>query len=481
MEKLPDTTLAGHLITSARARWDCTAIADSGGSSLSYGQTLTQAAGIAGWLFNARPAEPRIGVYLPACISAALINYGITLAGKTAVNLNFTSGQQNCRLAIEKCGLKTILTTRTFLERLSLQASPEMVQLEDLPSADKVPILEPSAPISPDSSACILFSSGSTGVPKGIELTHWNILTNAEGLALRIPPQHDDCMLGVLPFFHSFGYTFALWFPVLHGIRAVYHATPTDAKIIGDLAERHRTTYFISTPSFCQQYVSKIEPQKFSTLKYILVGAEKLRESVARNFTEHFGITLLAGYGCTELGPGVAVNTPREAKPGSVGRPLAGIEVRIAHPETLQPLPIGEEGMILINGPSRMPGYFDSPELTAQAIRDGFYITGDLGYLDADGYLYLTDRLARFSKIGGEMVPHLRIEEAVSELTPSFVTGVPDDRRGERLVLLFTNAERSSRNHLQTIVPLRHPPALDSQAGRHSSRARYPRPPHRQD
>jgi acyl-[acyl-carrier-protein]-phospholipid O-acyltransferase/long-chain-fatty-acid--[acyl-carrier-protein] ligase len=200
----------------------------------------------------------------------------------------------------------------------------------------------------------------------------------------------------------------------------------------------------LSTPTFCQQYAGKIAPHQFSSLRYILVGAEKLRDSVARQFRDHFGIELLAGYGCTELGPGVAVSTPAESRPGSVGRPLDGIEIRIADPDTLETLPRGQQGMILVNGPSRMPGYYGAPELTRQAIRNGFYVTGDLGYLDEDGFLYVADRLARFSKLAGEMVPHLPIEEALSDLTPSFVAGVPDERRGERLVLLYTNPETTA-------------------------------------
>jgi acyl-[acyl-carrier-protein]-phospholipid O-acyltransferase/long-chain-fatty-acid--[acyl-carrier-protein] ligase len=386
--------------------------------------------------------EPNIGVYLPASVPAAIANYAVTLSGKAAVNLNFTLGAANCQAAIDRCELRTIFSSRAFLAKCGLTPLPEMVFPEDM--AQTGAAVESVPETNPDSAACIVFSSGSTGIPKGIELTHWNIVANAEGLASRIPPSPDDCMLGVLPFFHSFGYTFALWFPVLQGIRAAYHGSPTDARTIGELAEAHKATYFLSTPTFCQQYAQKIERRQFATLKYILVGAEKLRDSVANAFSAQFGIELLAGYGCTELGPGVAINTPWESKPGSVGRPLEGIEVRIVDPDRYDPLPVGKQGMILIDGPSRMPGYYQSPELTALAIRDGFYITGDLGYVDEDGFLYVTDRVARFSKVGGEMVPHLRIEEEISDMTLSFVTGVPDSRRGERLVLLYTNAETTA-------------------------------------
>jgi acyl-[acyl-carrier-protein]-phospholipid O-acyltransferase/long-chain-fatty-acid--[acyl-carrier-protein] ligase len=442
LKKGPETTLGNRLREVARAAPDRQAIADSSGRRLTYGQVLQQAEQLANWLIAERPTEVNIGVYLPSSVAAAIANYAITLAGKVAVNLNFTAGEQYCRAAIAVCGLQTIFTSRAFLTKLGSEPFAEMVFLEDLPT-EASPAKSVVAP-DPDATACVLFSSGTTGVPKGIQLTHWNILANAEGLRARIPPDATDCVLGVLPFFHSFGYTFALWFPVLCGLRAAYHANPTDARIIGELAEKHKATYFLSTPTFCQQYARKIPPHQFSTLRYILVGAEKLRDSIAREFKDHFGTELLAGYGCTELGPGVAISTPAESRPGSVGLPLDGIAVRIADPDTLGPLPCGRQGMILVNGPSRMPGYYKAPELTRQVLHDEFYVTGDLGYVDEDGFLYVTDRIARFSKLAGEMVPHLPIEEAVSDLTPSFVTGVPDKARGERLVLVYTNTETTA-------------------------------------
>jgi acyl-[acyl-carrier-protein]-phospholipid O-acyltransferase / long-chain-fatty-acid--[acyl-carrier-protein] ligase len=435
-------TLGQRLRSIAQATPDRQAIADSSGCVLTYREVLHQAEHLADWLATARASETNIGVFLPSGTGAAVANYAITLAGKVAINLNFTVGELHCRAAIELCGLQTIFTSSAFLTKLGLGSVEEMVFLEDLRAEGNRPrfVANPG----PDSTACILFSSGTTGVPKGIQLTHWNILANAEGLAARIPPSASDCLLGVLPFFHSFGYTFALWFPVLYGMRAAYHGNPTDARTVGDLAEKYKATYFLSTPTFCQQYARKLARHQFTSLKYILVGAEKLRDSVAREFKNHFGIELLAGYGCTELGPGVAINTPAESRPGSVGRPLKGIEIRIADPDTLEPLPAGQQGMILVNGPSRMPGYYRAPELTRQAIHEGFYVTGDLGYVDQDGFLYVTDRVSRFSKLAGEMVPHLPIEEAISELTQSFVAGVPDDLRGEHLVLLYTNAEATA-------------------------------------
>jgi len=272
-------TLGQRLRAIAHAEPDREAIADSSGCVLTYGQVLERAEQLVHWLTTERAAERNIGVYLPSSTVAALANYAITLAGKVAVNLNFTVGEQHCRAAVEVCGLQTIFTSRAFLAKLGIEPMAEMVFVEDLRTEGNGATSVPHS--GPDSTACILFSSGTTGVPKGIQLTHWNILANAAGLAARLPPSASDCLLGVLPFFHSFGYTFALWFPVLYGIRAAFHGNPTDARTIGELAEKYKTTYLLSTPTLCQQYARKLPPHQFASLKYVLVGAEKLRDSIA--------------------------------------------------------------------------------------------------------------------------------------------------------------------------------------------------------
>lgn len=465
--KTDESTLIHRMVEVARGQWDNPAVADSSQKRLSYGEVLTESLLLSEWLRrNTGVDEQIIGIFLAAGMGAAIANFAITLAARTAVNLNFAAGEQVARLAAEQCNLKTILTSKIFLQRAALPQWPEMVFLEDIyaqltnldreqasRNAREAPLSQLAKDVAPDSTACILFSSGSTGIPKGAELTHWNILANAAGLAAKIAPVAGDCVLGTLPFFHSFGYTFVLWFPLLEGVRAVHHGSPTDAKIVGDLCESHRATLFLSTPTFCLQYARKVRPEQFASLKYVIVGAEKLRDSVAAEFRQHFGFDLLAGYGCTELGPGVAVNVPdiladgvvhAGTRAGSVGRPLKGITVRIVDPETRECLPAGQQGLVIVNGPSRMMGYFQRPDLTANVIQRGYYVTGDIGYLDDDGFLYITDRLARFSKIAGEMAPHLRIEEAVSHLTPSFVTGIPDSKRGERLVMIYTNPQLSA-------------------------------------
>ncbi|HZU27647.1 MAG TPA: AMP-binding protein, partial [Bryobacteraceae bacterium] len=293
----------------------------------------------------------------------------------------------------------------------------------------------------------------STGDPKGVMLTHANLLANIDSVSQLFDMGAGDCMLGALPFFHSFGFTYTLWYPLLHGACSVFHPNPMDGKIIGELAGRYKATFFISTPTFCLNYLRHCTREQFASLRYLLVGAEKMRPALAEAFTEKFGITPLEGYGCTEMGPVVAVNRPDVTasnppqianRAGSVGRPIPGVVARVVNPETMDALPVGEAGLLLVTGPSRMAGYVADPEKTSAALHDGFYNTGDIARLDEDGFLYIVDRLARMSKIGGEMVPHLKVEEAIAAAvhhTPCLVVGIPDEQRGERLVALYTAAD----------------------------------------
>jgi acyl-[acyl-carrier-protein]-phospholipid O-acyltransferase/long-chain-fatty-acid--[acyl-carrier-protein] ligase len=476
LRKKSDSTLAHAFVRSARYNWYRPAIADSTKKRLNYGQTLTAAILIRDWLKANHGSEQNIGIMLPASVAGAIANFGVTLAAKSAVNLNFTAGESICRSCMDKCAIRIVLTSKAFLAKAGLPAWPEMVYFEDLlPSFSRIarlcalvsarftPSRKIARHIAPDSTACILFSSGSTGIPKGIELTHWNVLANIEAASAVFPMDSQDCMLGVLPFFHSFGYTFALWFPMVQQFRAVFHPNPTEASTIGELAQSYQATFFLSTPTFCGHYIRKCTREQFSSLRFILVGAEKLRDSVAEQFRNKFGLNLLAGYGATELGPCATANAPDVpgadgvqvgTRAGSVGRTLPGVSIRIVDPETFAPVPHGEQGLLLVNSPSRMARYFGDPGKTNQVLRDGFYITGDLGYVDEDGFVFITDRLSRFSKIGGEMVPHLKIEEAANEILAAsncFVTGAPDERRGERLVLLYTEPDITSAQIIERL------------------------------
>jgi acyl-[acyl-carrier-protein]-phospholipid O-acyltransferase / long-chain-fatty-acid--[acyl-carrier-protein] ligase len=244
-----------------------------------------------------------------------------------------------------------------------------------------------------------------------------------------------------------------IWLPLVNGCGAVYHTNPMEANKIGELVAKHKATLLLSTPTFCSSYTRKCSKEEFASLRFVLVGAEKLRESVALGFREKFGHELLEGYGCTEMSPVVAVNSPNfEAgkdtqagnKAGTVGHPLPGIAVKVVDPATMESLPPNAEGLLLVKGPNRMLGYLGQPERTAEAVREGWYITGDIGAIDDEGFIRITDRLARFSKIGGEMVPHLKVEESIYAIIgehPCAVTGIPDEQRGERLVALYTHPD----------------------------------------
>lgn len=457
-------TLGARFVQVARRHWGQLALADSMKQEFTFGRTLTSALFLRRWLRQNAPGQPAIGILLPNSSAAALANLGVTLAGRTAVNLNFTAGEGALASAIHQCDLRTIFTSRKFLEKAKLATRPGMVYVEDLLRSFSGPAkltaflaarLVPARWLvrgHQDDIAAVLFTSGSTGEPKGVELSHDNVIANIEASAQIYHVDQRDGMLAVLPFFHSFGFTYGLWFPLLNEFKLLLHTLPTDAKTIGELAQRYRATVLLSTPTFCATYLRKCSPTQFSTLRYAIVGAEKLRPALAAGFQQKFGVTLFEGYGCTELGPVVSVNGPDfdqfpkqiGHRPGSVGRPLPGVSVRVVHPETLEPLPIGQEGLLLVDSPSRMRGYLGQPDRTAQALHQGSFITGDIGRVDEDGFLYLTDRLSRFSKIAGEMVPHLSIEEALQSLTGNagvLVIGLPCAERGERLVLLHTASQ----------------------------------------
>ena len=275
-----------------------------------------------------------------------------------------------------------------------------------------------------------------------------------------IHPRSDDCVCGILPFFHSFGYTASLWFPLLNGYPAVYHYNPLDGEKIGELAREYKATQFFTAPGFLMMYIRRTVPEDFKTLKLIVVGAEKLKKRLADKFEEKFGIRPLEGYCTTELSPVAALNIPDVKigeytqtghKEGTVGMPLPGIAVKIVDPDTYKMLPPGEPGLLMVKGPNVMLGYLNQPEKTAEVIRDGWYVTGDIVTMDSEGFITITDRMSRFSKIGGEMVPHIAIEDILHEGINAqekvlAVTAVPDEKRGEKLVVLYTDDAGDKQN-----------------------------------
>jgi acyl-[acyl-carrier-protein]-phospholipid O-acyltransferase/long-chain-fatty-acid--[acyl-carrier-protein] ligase len=284
-------------------------------------------------------------------------------------------------------------------------------------------------------------------------ITHANVLGNVDSIAQVFHLEAGDCFIGVLPFFHSFGFTGTLWFPLLQGSSVAFHPNPMDAKTVGELAAAYRASMLISTPTFCHNYLRRCTKEQFANLRYAIVGAEKLREPLATAFEQQYGVPLLEGYGCTEMSPVVAVNRPDIGDPkqrqtgtkfGSVGHPIPGVAAKVVDRDTGDGPIFGREGLLLVKGPNLMAGYLNQPERTAEVLRDGWYVTGDIAMMDEDGFIFITDRLSRFSKIGGEMVPHLKIEEAINGILGEFssvVTAVPDATRGERIVAFYTRAD----------------------------------------
>jgi len=457
-------TLPARFVRLARRHWSKFAMADSTGRELTYGRALTAALLLASEVRRKTDSQKMIGLLLPATVGGALANLGVSLAGKVPVNLNFTGGKEAMAYAAAQCEIRTVITSKVFLAKAKLEAPEGSIYLEDimasLTKAQKLFALIKAriAPAGwltpkgdPDSLATVIFSSGSTGVPKGIMLSHFNLATNVDAVLQLFWLDERDRIIGVLPLFHSFGFMATIWLPLFTGGGVVYHPNPTDAKVIGELIHKYQGTFLLSTPTFCGTYMRKCTREQFASLRFVVVGAEKLREPLRKEFQETFGIDLLQGYGMTEMSPVVAVNSPDfqdkkypqiGTKHGTVGLPIPGVAVRIVDPETKEPLPTGQEGMLLVKGPNRMLGYLNQPERTAQVFHGDWYITGDMAKVDEDGFLAITDRLSRFSKVGGEMVPHLLVEELISKVcgdAPCVVTGLPDERKGERLAVLYTD------------------------------------------
>ena len=461
-----------RFVAQAKRSWRRFAMTDSLGQTVTFGKALTGAFLLGRKLDQALPPKNRnVGVLLPASVGAALVNMGLLLAGKVPVNLNFTIGPEAMQAAIDKAGITHIVAARPFLAKAKLDERPGMLFVEDflkgigkgerafwylalrLLPAPWIERLAGGGNRTPDDLCTIMFSSGSTGTPKGVMLSHHNIMSNLEAIAQILWIQPDDRMMGVLPFFHSFGFTGTLCVPLVCGIGAIYHPNPLDAKTIGKLAREHRATMLISTPTFCQSYYRTCPPEDFKTLRHVVVGAERLRPDFAAQFKEKFGLDMLEGYGATEMGPVVSVNVPNIVhqgeqqvghKPGTVGHPLPGVAAKVVDPETGEDLREGQEGLLLLKGPGRMIGYLADDKATAAALRDGWYVTGDIAIVDEDGFIKITDRLSRFSKIGGEMVPHLKVEEAMLRIPgveAACVTAVPDPQRGERLVGFYVANE----------------------------------------
>ena len=345
--------------------------------------------------------QKMVGILLPPSVPGALVNFAALMMGKVPVNLNYTLSEEALTSCIQQCDLKNVLTSKKFLSHLKLKMPVETVLLEDVAgqpgmieklSAMTAAWLFPVAGIEKwlgrenkvelEDLATVIFTSGSTGEPKGVMLSHFNVGSNIEQLGQIFAFRGKDRFLGVLPFFHSFGFTGTLGAPAVLGLGVVYHANPLDAKAIGELVHENEVTFLLSTPTFLQIYMRGCQPEQFGSIQFAMVGAEKMPERLAVAFEDRFGIRPMESYGCTECSPAVTVNSRdfRAAgfrqvggKRGTIGHPLPGMSVKIVDPEDGGESPIGKAGLMLVKGPNVMKGYLGRPEKTAEVLKDGWY------------------------------------------------------------------------------------------------------------
>lgn len=399
-----------------------------------------------------------IGIMIPTSSGCALAMLAALMSGRTPVMINYSTGAAaNVEYAQKKCAFHTVITSKALLDKIKCPLLPGMVLIEDIMAsigaADKLkaalrsklptPFLLGSLHSGrPDDTVVVLFTSGSEKEPKAVQLTHRNITSNVEGLGKAIPFYKDDIFLANLPYFHVFGQTANIWVPFVKGMTIVTYANPLDFKAICDIVREEKVTLMCGTPTFFWGYLRKSEPGDFASVRVFLAGADKCPEALRQGFKEKHNKVLLEAYGTTETSPAIAVNSPSHNRPGSVGRVLPGVQVRVENYETNETCRTGEIGKILVKGDCVMKGYFDDFEETSLHIRHGWYDTGDMGLMDKDGYLWHVGRLRRFVKIGGEMISLIRVEGALEKCLPAdnecCVVEVPDAIRGAKIVAVTT-------------------------------------------
>ncbi|CAN5348100.1 AMP-binding protein [soil metagenome] len=441
---------------------------------LTIGQGFVAAWCLRNWLQSRLPKPDSslnaVGLWLPTGLGSTLANIALAFLRRPTVNLNYTAGPDAVLSACKQTGIRTVITAKRFEAKmpLALPSDVERLYLEEaLSSITKFAkvtrflalLLLPAwflerllgtHRLNPDDLLTIVFSSGSTGEPKGVMLTQRNIAANAHAFNEGVDLHREDVMLATLPFFHSFGYTVCLWAPIDVGMTAVFHPDPRAAQEIGELARKYACTIQLGTATFLRFYLRRCQPGDFATMRLLICGAEKLPVKLQEQFHAKFGIQTLEGYGCTELSPVASVNLHdvdikgvRQIanRLGTVGQPIPGVVVKAFDPESLAPLPPGEEGVLCVKGPNVMLGYLHQPEKTATVIHDGWYNTGDRGLIEPDGFIRITGRLSRFAKIAGEMVPLEKLDDELQDLDGTnerrmTVCAVPDEKRGERLIVL---------------------------------------------
>jgi acyl-[acyl-carrier-protein]-phospholipid O-acyltransferase/long-chain-fatty-acid--[acyl-carrier-protein] ligase len=426
-------------------------------------------------------SEEYVGVMLPNSLAAVCTITGVLMADRKPAVMNFTAGIPANQHAVKIANIRHILTSRVFIQKIRMKPTPEMVFLEDAakdigrPSSKYIWLLaciflsheELMKLVSPKSwqdvnrIAVLIFSSGSTGIPKGIMLTHHNINADVAAMVSMIGWRKTDSVLGNLPIFHSFGLTVCMWLPIVTATRAVFIANALDAAMSLKVIREQKISIVVATPSFLMLYMRKGTGEDFKSLRLAITGAERLREDIAEKFRRMTGLEITEGYGCTELSPVVSINVANSrmelgvqvAKPGSIGAPLPGICAKIVDPSTFELMPENTDGLMIVKGAIVMKGYLGEPGKTAEVIRDGWYVTGDIAHMNRNGFITITGRLSRFSKIAGEMVPHELVEREINNiLQPEerlvAVCGAADAKHGEKLIVFYTDARRLAPDEL---------------------------------
>ncbi|MEQ9407083.1 MAG: acyl-[ACP]--phospholipid O-acyltransferase [Fuerstiella sp.] len=481
-------TPAIRFIRQCRLAWSRTKVADSAGTKLTGGRLLTAALAFQRLLTRSvlTPDEKMVGLLLPPSVGGAIANLAVSLSGRVSVNLNYTLSDDVVNYCIDQTGLKKIITSRKFMEKRPMKLDAELIYMEDLKeqigglaglTAMVMARLMPLGMLvrklglqnaGPDDLMTIIFTSGSTGEPKGVMLSNNNITSNLTAANELLRFNSSDVLLGVLPFFHSFGYTITLWLPCCIDPAAVYHFNPLDSRMVGNLIEKHGVSIIAATPTFLRSYMKRCSVEQLKSVNLVITGAEKLPPELRDAWNEKYGCQPMEGYGTTELSPLAAVNVPDSRagssglmKPGTVGKVIPQCRAAIFHPDTGEQLGVNQEGMLRIKGPNVMLGYLNHPEKTAEVVLDGWYDTGDVARIDENGFIEITGRHSRFSKIGGEMVPHIRIEQEITRIIdvddsdePEIlcaVTALPDSRKGERLIVLHRPLAKPVREILDEL------------------------------
>ncbi len=447
-----------RLIATAKERgMGAPAVEDPIAGALTYGKMLTGVAVLARKFERLLGDQRHVGVMLPNSNGAAVTLFGLMSAGKVPAMINFTAGAANILSACRAAEVTTVLTSRAFVEQAQLEPIVEAIEgqvdiiwLDDLRQTvgtlDKLRGLfsRSRVRVKPeiDDAAAILFTSGSEGTPKGVVLSHRNILANAAQAAARIDFHAGDKVFNVLPVFHSFGLTAGTVLPLVSGVPVYFYPSPLHYKEIPELIYGSNATIIFGTDTFLSGYARAAHPYDFRSIRYCFAGAEPVRDATRATYMERFGLRVLEGYGVTEAAPVIALNTPMHNRAGSVGQLMPGMEARL---ETVPG--VEEGGRLFVRGPNIMAGYLlaDEPGVLKPPA-DGWHDTGDIVTIDADGYIAIKGRAKRFAKIGGEMVSLAAVEALAATLWPdhlSAVAAVKDERKGERLVLITDNPDAS--------------------------------------